>query len=137
MKLVRACARSLMSGVFLLGAYNQLSNPDALAKPTQAFLDTLPVDVPGTPRRLVQTNAAVMGLAGTGLALGKAPRISALALAAALVPTTLAGHRFWEKNDPRAKAMARSGFATNVALIGGLLGVAAAPRRPRAPKPGA
>ena len=42
-------------------------------------------------------------------------------LAASLVPTTLAGHRFWEETDPQAKAMQRLQFAKNTSVLGGLL----------------
>jgi putative oxidoreductase len=58
--------------------------------------------------------------AGTLFSLGRLPRLSALVLAAGTVPTTLAGHRFWE-----AEGAAKQGqiihFLKNLGLIGGLL----------------
>lgn len=107
-----------------MGSYNQMSNPDALVPLTQGLLDKLNLDLGVEPRVLVQTNAAVMGLGGAGLALGVAPRLSALALAGALVPTTLAAHRFWEKEDARARMSSRNSFLSNAAIVGGLLAVA-------------
>ena len=48
----------------------------------------------------MRANAAVQVVAGTTLALGLAPRLSALAPAGSLVPTTLAGHPYWAIDDP-------------------------------------
>ena len=42
-------------------------------------------------------------------------------LAASLVPTTAAGHRFWEESDPTARAQQRIHFFKNVSMLGGLL----------------
>ena len=55
------------------------------------------------------------------LATGRMPRISSAVLAASLVPTTLAGHRFWEEEDPQKKAMQRIHFFKNASMLGGLL----------------
>ncbi len=69
----------------------------------------------------MQINAAVQVGAGALLAIGKWPRISALALAGTVVPTTLAGHDFWNYDDPAARAQHRTQFLKNVGLLGGLL----------------
>ena len=55
------------------------------------------------------------------LATGRMPRISSAVLAATLVPTTAAGHRFWEETDPQKKAMQRVHFFKNASMLGGLL----------------
>ena len=60
-------------------------------------------------------------LAGTALALGLGPRLSALALAGSMVPTTLAGHAYWTIEDPAARKLQRIQFHKNLAMIGGLL----------------
>src|SRR5439155_17554340 len=70
---------------------------------------------------LVKANAVVHITAGTLLALGKLPRLSAAALAVSLVPTTAAGHRFWEEEAPQSKAMQRAHFLKNLAILGGLI----------------
>ena len=57
----------------------------------------------------------------SSLALGLAPRLSALALAGSLVPTTLAGHAYWTIDDPAVRKVQRIHFHKNMALIGGLL----------------
>jgi hypothetical protein len=60
-------------------------------------------------------------MAGMLLAAGWLPRASALALAATLVPTTAAGHRFWEGADEQERTQQRIQFLKNMAMFGGLL----------------
>jgi uncharacterized membrane protein YphA (DoxX/SURF4 family) len=79
------------------------------------------VPLPADDELVVRGNAAVMVVGGTLLALGKAPRLSALALAASLVPTSVAGHRYWAIEDPAARKQQRIQFHKNLAMIGGLL----------------
>ena len=59
--------------------------------------------------------------AGVALALGRAPRLASLVLAASLVPTTLAGHRFWEETDPAARNAQRLHLLKNAAILGGVI----------------
>ena len=77
--------------------------------------------LPSDPATLVRINGAVQVLAGLGLASGRAPRLSATVLAATLVPTTAAGHRFWEEQDPAKRAQQRTHFFKNVSMLGGLI----------------
>jgi putative oxidoreductase len=44
-----------------------------------------------------------------------------LALAASLVPTTYAGHPFWEEKDKAARAGQKIQFFKNISMLGGLL----------------
>ena len=37
------------------------------------------------------------------------------------MPTTAAGHRFWEEKDPQRKATQRIQFFKNASMLGGLL----------------
>jgi len=67
--------------------------------------------------------AAVQVVAGALLTTGRVPRTAALALAASLLPTTLAGHPFWEEEDPGQRAAQRIHFGKNTAIMGGLLAV--------------
>jgi putative oxidoreductase len=47
----------------------------------------------------------VQVVGGALLALGKAPRLAASALAGSLIPTTLAWHAYWEHQDPTARKL--------------------------------
>ncbi len=71
--------------------------------------------------QLVKANAAVQ-FVGAGLfALGVWPRAVALVLAASLVPTTIAGHPFWEVEDDSERTAQRIQFLKNAGLLGGLI----------------
>lgn len=127
--LVRRIARPLMSTIFIAGGIDALRNPSPRAKAATPLIEqskgTLPdsvtANVPEDPEQLVRINGAIQLGGGILLATGKAPRIASIALAASIVPTTIAGHAFWEETDPEAKAAQRTQFMKNVSLLGGLL----------------
>jgi uncharacterized membrane protein YphA (DoxX/SURF4 family) len=77
------------------------------------------------PEKLVQVNAATQLVGGLALATGRLPRLSALALAATMVPTTYVGHAFWSENDPAARGAQQQQFLKNLSMLGGLLLAAA------------
>jgi len=116
-------ARPLIAGMFVYGGLDAFRFPGGKVpraeKVTPAITDTVGIDA--DTEQLVQLNGAVQVAAGVTLALGIFPRVSALALAASLVPTTLAGHRFWEAEDEQAKAQQTIHFLKNAAMMGGLL----------------
>src|SRR6478672_12729706 len=123
MAVSRRLARPLLASMFVMGGADALMNPEskvARAKDVGPKL-AAPFGLPQDPEKLVQINGAVQIGAGSLLALGKFPRLASLALAASLVPTTLAGHRFWEETDERTRAMQRIQFFKNVSMFGGLL----------------
>jgi putative oxidoreductase len=116
-------ARPLLAGMFIYGGLDAFKNPSGKAPRAErvapAIADVVGIDA--DTEQLVQLNGAVQVAAGTTLALGIVPRISALLLAVSLVPTTLAGHRFWEEEDQAARAQQRVQFLKNAAMMGGLL----------------
>lgn len=139
--ILRRIARPMLAAVFVSGGIDALRNPaprveaadplvskaadqvidkvpeQALSKVPDSIVDKVPTDT----ESLVKINAAAQIGAGIALALGKFPRLSALVLAGSVVPTTLAGHRFWEKEDPKERAQQQIHFFKNVGLLGGLL----------------
>ncbi len=120
---LRPAARVLTGSTYVLLGFDALRAPGGRvdqAAPLLAAIRTK-VPLPAEDELVVRGNAAVQVLAGTMLALGRAPRLSALALAASLVPTTLAGHAYWTIEDPAARKQQRIHFHKNLALIGGLL----------------
>jgi uncharacterized membrane protein YphA (DoxX/SURF4 family) len=79
-------------------------------------------DQPGDrEHRAIATAAGRPSRKCTLLALGRAQRLSALALAGSLIPTTPAGHAYWTIEDPAARKLQRIQFHKNMAMIGGLL----------------
>jgi uncharacterized membrane protein YphA (DoxX/SURF4 family) len=77
--------------------------------------------IPTDAATLVRINAVVHVAAGLALATNRAPRLASTLLAASLVPTTFAAHRFWEESDPAAKGNQKVHFFKNVSMMGGLL----------------
>jgi len=47
--------------------------------------------------------------------------VAAAVLVGSLVPTTFAGHDFWNVEDPAARTAQRTQFLKNLTMIGGLL----------------
>jgi putative oxidoreductase len=128
---VRSLSRPLLASMFVYGAIDSLRDPEPKAKLAAPVLDKLSEAVPSLPLervQMVQLNAAVQLGAGVMLATGRLPRLSALALAGTLVPTTAAGHRFWEEDDPTAVRQQRVHFFKNLSMLGGLLAAVSQPR---------
>ncbi|MBE6477194.1 MAG: DoxX family protein [Propionibacteriaceae bacterium] len=134
MSLARFASRSMLASAFVTGGYNAAKNAEALVPTVDRFLEKLPHRVTGMlpdqvrAADLIRVNGWTMVGAGSALALGVLPRLASGVLAAQLVPTTLAGHPFWSAPAEK-KASTRSSFITNVALAGGLLGVALGPQK--------
>jgi putative oxidoreductase len=131
MTLVRLVARPMLASMFVMGGVNALKNADALAAKAKPVIDRLTssadkatpdeVPVPQDAKTVVQVNAAAQIAAGLALATGRVPRLSAMVLAASLVPTTAAGHRFWEETDPATRTNQKLHFTKNLSMLGGLL----------------
>jgi putative oxidoreductase len=117
-------ARASLGTVFISGGVDSLRNPKAKADIASPVTEIARQALPGLPDddvALVRINAAVQVGAGSLLVLGKLPRLAALALASSLVPTTLAGHRFWEAGAPEKGKQQQLHFMKNLAMFGGLL----------------
>lgn len=72
----------------------------------------------------VRANGAAMVLGGLSVATGVLPRLGALAVAGAMVPTTLAGALVLEGHRPQDQGANLTQFLKNLGLVGGLLAVA-------------
>ena len=128
MTISRLIARPMLSSIFVVGAVTALKNsPGTAAKAESVTGRLVPVlkkaglPVPEDPETLVRINAGVQIGAGLALATGRAPRLSAAVLAASLIPTTAAGHRFWEADDDATRTQQRLHFFKNLSLVGGLI----------------
>ena len=130
MTVTRLLARPMLASMFVAGGVTALKNTDLAATRAKPVTDAVVplaqkvapnAPIPTDPKTLVRIHAAAQIAAGLALATGRMPRLSALTLAATLVPTTAAGHRFWEESDPDAKANQRTHFFKNVSMLGGLM----------------
>jgi putative oxidoreductase len=128
MTLVRLAARPLLASMFVMGGIDALRTAGKKADAAEPVTDRItPLirkvvpQLPEDPATLVRINGGVQVAAALALATGRLPRISGAVLAATLVPTTAAGHRFWEETDPAAKKAQRIHFFKNCSMLGGLL----------------
>lgn len=128
MRLLRRLTGPLLAWLFINSGLDVYRNPDPRVGVAGPALDRLREAVPAVPddhRITVRANAVLHVAAGGLLAIGVARRPAALALACSLVPTTVAGHAYWEQEDPMQRAQQRLHFNKNLAILGGLLTVVA------------
>ncbi|SEC75676.1 Uncharacterized membrane protein YphA, DoxX/SURF4 family [Nocardioides exalbidus] len=130
MTITRLLARPMLASIFVAGGINAIRNTEGHASKAKKVTDRVvpaaqkaapALPIPTDPATLVRINAGAQILAAAALATGRAPRLSAGVLAASLVPTTLAGHSFWDETDPQARATQRLQFFKNTSVLGGLL----------------
>ncbi len=117
----------MLSAIFVSGGVKVLLDPASKAEAAGRVTDRVGpmierVDprLPSDTVSLTRIKAGVDVVAGLLLATGHLTRPAAAALAANLVPTTLAGHPFWSmpKEDRTAH---QTHFLKNLAMLGGLL----------------
>jgi uncharacterized membrane protein YphA (DoxX/SURF4 family) len=115
----------MLASTFISGGISSLRAPEPRAKaaekigvPDTALTKALHIT---SSEQAVKVNAGIHIVAGLMLATNRFPRLAALALAATLVPTTAAGHRFWEEKDKAQRANHQIHFFKNASLFGGLL----------------
>jgi uncharacterized membrane protein YphA (DoxX/SURF4 family) len=128
MSLVRLVARPMIASLFVYWGVKVLRDPQAQVAKAEPVTDRLrPLlqkavpQVPNGTTDLVRLNAGVHAVGGSLLALGWFPRTSSLALAATMLPTTVAGHPFWKEKDKEARSEELHHFLEEVAIMGGLL----------------
>jgi uncharacterized membrane protein YphA (DoxX/SURF4 family) len=130
MTITRLLARPMLASMFVVGGVNSLRNASSLAPQAAPVTERLTsvaekavpqAPIPSDPATLVRINGAAQVGAGLLLATGRTPRLAATLLAASLVPSTAAYHRFWEAEDPETRANQKAHFFKNVSALGGLL----------------
>ncbi len=124
MAISRRIARPLLASIFVAGGMDALRHPDSKVKKAEPVTGRLSEQVefiPNDPVTLVRINGAVQVGAGLLLATGKFRRIASLALCGSIIPTTLAGHRFWEETDETSRSQQQIHFFKNLGLLGGLI----------------
>jgi putative oxidoreductase len=123
MSLVRRLARPLLAASFVVEGLDHVRHPGPRVDSARPLVDAVagPLRLPQDPETLVRANGAAMAVAGSLLAVGRLPRLSALVLAASMVPATYVDHAFWAEKDPQEKAAKRSRFLTDLGLLGGVL----------------
>jgi len=126
--MIRKIARPMIASVYiadgadsLLNTSEHVEHAELLIKRARAILPReYARRVPRDPELVVRAVAGAKVASGASLAVGFLPRLSATVLAVMAVPTMLSRHAFWETQDKAERNARRSGFLTNLALLGGL-----------------
>jgi putative oxidoreductase len=114
MSFLKSLGHASLGAMFIIGGWNAFSNPGGRVDKVASV---------GIPRAKEATllNGATMMVAGTTLAAGILPRISAALLIGTLIPTTYVGHAFWKEETPAGRTGQQTQFLKNLAMLGGLL----------------
>ncbi len=110
--------------MFLSGGLDALRHPETKVKAAERVTRPLAENVrviPDDTALLVRLNGGVQVAGAVLLSLGKFRRLAALSLMGSIIPTTYAGHRFWEELDEEDRAQQRVHFLKNLGLLGGLI----------------
>ena len=124
MTISRRIARPLLASMFISGGVDAIQSPEGKVKSAAAVTEPLKARfafLPEDPATLIRLNGMVQVGAGGLLALGKFRRLASWALMASVIPTTYAGHRFWDEVDDDARTQQRVHFLKNLGLLGGLI----------------
>lgn len=123
MILVRRLARPLLAAPFIARGVEAVRRPGTQVESTERLtgaVSSLTGDLEVDAELLVRITGAVQVGAGALLALGRAPRVAALALTVSSLPQAF-GTPFWTIADPEERAVAQQEFLETLGLVGGAL----------------
>jgi uncharacterized membrane protein YphA (DoxX/SURF4 family) len=109
----RRAGQALLGAMFMKLGFDAARSPGPRVEKAAALGLT-------KPELAVRGNGAAMVMGGAALVLNKLPRLATLGLIASMIPTTAAGHAFWEAEGAERKAQEIQ-FYKNLGLFGGLL----------------
>lgn len=126
--MIRKLARPMIASVYIADGADIVMNTQAHVESTQTVTSNLrsllprqyAAFIPKDPETVAKAVGGTKIGAGSLLALGKAPRLSAALLALLALPTLITRNAFWSADSREEKVQRRQGFLTNLALIGGL-----------------
>jgi uncharacterized membrane protein YphA (DoxX/SURF4 family) len=123
MSIVRRLARPLLAAAFIDTGLSTLRDPGPQVDQIRPLLDQVagPLHLPADPKLLLRIDGALMVGAGTLLALGRMPRLAAVALLAGAAPATYAEFAYGREKDPEQRRSRRTQLLTRLGLIGGVL----------------
>jgi uncharacterized membrane protein YphA (DoxX/SURF4 family) len=122
MTIVRRIARPLLAAPLIASGVDAVRHPGPHAEAARPLVDKAagPLRLPNDPELIVRASGAVTAAGGVLLAVGRLPRLAALAVVLA-APTTQASQPFWQEKDPEQRRVQRTLFLKNLGLVGGAL----------------
>jgi putative oxidoreductase len=128
MRPLRTAARGMLGAIFVASGIRAVADPEHHVQQAKRVTDRIAPalerthpSLPTETRTLIRINGIVQLAGGLLLATRWAHRPAAAALAASLVPSTVAGHPFWAYDDAVQRRGQEVHFLKNVGLLGGLL----------------
>ncbi|MDQ1287016.1 MAG: putative oxidoreductase [Actinomycetota bacterium] len=123
MSLVRRVARPLLAASFLAAGADAVLHPMPKADAARPLVERLApaVGLPPDAELLIRAAGTVQLGAGALFALGRMPRLSAVLLAASLLPSAAAEGAFWREQDPETRRERRTQLLREAGLLGGAL----------------
>ncbi|HET9657307.1 MAG TPA: DoxX family membrane protein, partial [Kineosporiaceae bacterium] len=123
MSIVRRLARPLLAAAFIETGMSTLRHPGTQAERIRPLVNQVSGQFGQSvdPELVLRVDGALLIGAGGLLALGRMPRLAALALAAGAAPSTYAEMAFWQEKDPQRRRERRNEVLTRLGLIGGAL----------------
>lgn len=113
MKIVNTVGRVVVGSAFMMFGYEAAKEPGSRVQAVEAL------GVP-QPELAVRLNGAAMIAGGAALATGVCARAGAAGLALSLLPTSVAGHPYWQESEESKRVPQRIHFQKNLALAGAL-----------------
>jgi uncharacterized membrane protein YphA (DoxX/SURF4 family) len=123
MNIIRRLARPLLAAAIVDSGLSTLRGPAPRADQVRPLVAQLPgpLRLPADPERLLRLDGALMVGAGTLLALGRMPRLVALALVVGAVPATCGELVQGLPHDAEQRRTRRTELLTRLGLLGGAL----------------
>ncbi|GLY17949.1 DoxX family membrane protein [Kineosporia rhizophila] len=122
MTIVRRVARPLLAAPLIQSGVEVARHPGPPAEAARPVLKQVsgPLRLPEDPVMVVRAAGVVTAVAGSLLAAGRLPRLSALAIVAT-APVVQPVEPFWKEKDPQLRRDKQSTFVKTLGLIGGAL----------------
>ena len=122
MSIIRRVARPLLAAPLIQNGLDAARHPTPRLETAAPVLDKVqaPLKLPADRVLIIRAAGGITAGAGVLLALGRLPRLSAIAIAATS-PVVQPDSPFWVEKDPEVRRAKRTLFVKNLGLLGGTL----------------
>ena len=122
MTIVRRLARPLLAAPLIQSGLTAVRHPGPQTEVARPLISSATdrLGIAADPELVVRAAGGVTVAAGSLLALGRLPRLSALAIVLTS-PMVQSSQPFWQEKDPSLRAAQQTLFLKNLGLVGGAL----------------